>query len=280
MDSAASEEIAAPTAATAAAATAPQSAGDAQQRADADGRDGPAHGGARRRRGSGRSRSARIPQTCSRRSSTRSRCPRQSRPRHPLQAATTSPRRPPPATRNRRGPRPVGRVRRSQRRTPRTAGRHGGVQRKAPEARDVRALMDGEAPWASETHPRVALGAEGPRRELQDLRVRSLRRRRRRAAAAGGARQGAGGDDASSARPSSRARRSPRARDPVVAPLAPGAARLLPRSTPLGPDEDLDAAARRGGGRACARPSCWTTAASEREWRERRRARACREGIK
>ena len=33
--------------------------------------------------------------------------------------------------------------------------------RKAPEARDVRALMDGEAPWASETHPRVALSAEG-----------------------------------------------------------------------------------------------------------------------
>ena len=28
--------------------------------------------------------------------------------------------------------------------------------RKAPEARDVRALMDGEAPWASEAQPRVA----------------------------------------------------------------------------------------------------------------------------
>ena len=41
--------------------------------------------------------------------------------------------------------------------------------RKAPEARDVRALMDGEAPWASETHPpkratllSIATAAEHP----------------------------------------------------------------------------------------------------------------------
>ena len=33
--------------------------------------------------------------------------------------------------------------------------------RKAPEARDVRATLDTDEPWASEAHPRVALGAEG-----------------------------------------------------------------------------------------------------------------------
>ena len=125
--------------------------------------------------------------------------------------------------------------------------------RKAPEARDVRALMDGDEPWASETHPRVALGAEGSldasfktcayvrsdgggdERLRLDVRAKAP-----------------GGDDASIGAAEFSRDDLVRARDPVVAPRRAGRGRLLPRATPLGPDEVPDAAARRAG-TACLR---------------------------
>ena len=119
--------------------------------------------------------------------------------------------------------------------------------RKAPEARDVRAVMDGEAPWASEAHPRVALGAEGSLDasfktcayvrsdgggdERLRLEVRA---------------KAPGGDDASIGAAEFSRDDLVRAREPVVAPLAPGAGAFC-RATPLGPDAVLDAAARRAG---------------------------------
>ena len=124
--------------------------------------------------------------------------------------------------------------------------------RKAPEARDVRALMDGEAPWASETHPRVALGAEGSLDASfktcayvrsdggGDERLRMEVRAK-----------APGGDDASIGAAEFSRDDLVRAREPVVAPLAPGAGAFC-RATPLGPDEVLDAAARRAG-TACLR---------------------------
>ena len=124
--------------------------------------------------------------------------------------------------------------------------------RKAPEARDVRATLDTDEPWASETHPRVALGAEGSLDasfktcayvrsdgggdERLRLQVRA---------------KAPGGDDASIGAAEFSRDDLVRAREPVVAPLAPGAGAFC-RATPLGPDEVLDAAARRAG-TACLR---------------------------
>ena len=135
--------------------------------------------------------------------------------------------------------------------------------RKAPEARDVRALMDGEAPWASETHPRVALGAEGSLDasfktcayvrsdgggdERLRLEVRA---------------KAPGGDDASIGAAEFSRDDLARAREPVVAPLAPGAgapSAARRRSAPTRSWTRPRAARARP---ACARRSCWTTAAS------------------
>ena len=124
--------------------------------------------------------------------------------------------------------------------------------RKAPEARDVRATLDTDEPWASEAHPRVALGAEGSLDasfktcayvrsdgggdERLRLEVRA---------------KAPGGDDASIGAAEFSRDDLVRAREPVVAPLAPGAGAFC-RATPLGPDAVLDAAARRAGA-ACLR---------------------------
>merc|ERR1712091_400963 len=124
--------------------------------------------------------------------------------------------------------------------------------RKAPEARDVRATLDTDEPWASEAHPRVALGAEGSLDasfktcayvrsdgggdERLRLEVRA---------------KAPGGDDASLGAAEFSRDDLVRARDPVVTPLAPGAGAFC-RATPLGPDAVLDAAARRAGA-ACLR---------------------------
>ena len=124
--------------------------------------------------------------------------------------------------------------------------------RKAPEARDVRATLDTDEPWASEAHPRVAIGAEGSLDasfktcayvrsdgggdERLRLEVRA---------------KAPGGDDASLGAAEFSRDDLVRAREPVVAPLAPGAGAFC-RATPLGPDEVLDAAARRAG-TACLR---------------------------
>ena len=150
--------------------------------------------------------------------------------------------------------------------------------RKAPEARDVRALMDGEAPWASETHPRVALSAEGSldanfktcayvrsdgggdERLRVEVRAKAPGERRRVDRAAEFSR-----DDLV------------RAREPVMA-LRAGAAPSAARRRSAPTRSWTRPRARRP---ACARRSCWTTAASWRGvLRERRRARDRRDVLK
>ena len=137
-----------------------------------------------------------------------------------------------------------------------------GVGRSAILAPLAVALMDTDEPWASEAHPRVALGAEGSLDASfktcayvrsdggGDERLRMEVRAK-----------APGGDDASIGAAEFSRDDLVRAREPVVAPLAPGAGAFC-RATPLGPDEVLDAAARARARPACARPSCWTTAAS------------------
>ena len=257
MDSAASDELAAPTAATDAAATAPQSAGDAQQRTDAN---APAAGvtdlltaeldaavaaAEPQRTDSTDLLTAELdallampaPETAT---------PPAAKPPPPPQDAAAGDAEPLAG----RGQWVAFSVANAY--AAKQQGAMAAFARKAPEARDVRALMDGEAPWASEAHPRVALGAEGSLDasfktcayvrsdgggdERLRLEVRA---------------KAPGGDDASIGAAEFSRDDLVRARDPVVAPLAPGAGAFC-RATPLGPDEVLDAAARRAG-TACLR---------------------------
>lgn len=125
--------------------------------------------------------------------------------------------------------------------------------RKAPEARDVRATLDTQEPWASETLPRIALGADGSldARFQTCAYVRSDGGGDERLRLEARVRTTASGNDVSLGAAEFSRNELARATQLVVAPLAPGAGAFC-RATPLGPDETLDAAARAAGA-ACLR---------------------------
>ena len=163
MNSAASEELAAPTAATD--ATAPQSAGDAQQRADANAPaadvtdlltaelDAAVAAAAPQRTDSTDLLTAELDALLA----------------MPAPETATPPAPPPPPPQDAAAGDAEPLAGRGQWVAFSVANAYAAKQqgamaafaRKAPEARDVRATLDTDEPWASEAHPRVALGAAG-----------------------------------------------------------------------------------------------------------------------